>query len=132
MEGMFRDFWWLMFPIFGMLMVVSGAFNSERRTKNVIDLIKTYTNRGQEPPAELLRLAAKDWDEDSEPSTPQSRRRNWIWTFFLLAGVAAGNATGYAFVSPTEDWAWVFLAAAVTTAVMAVGALVMLAVGGKS
>ncbi len=133
MEGLFRDFWWLIFPIFGMAMSVWGMSHSERRSRNVIDLIKTYTDQGKEPPADLLRLAAKslESDEDGSPSTPQSSRHASAWSFFLFAGLAAGFATGYAFASPTEDWAWVFLAVAVTMAVMAAGALVMLVLGAK-
>ncbi len=133
MEELFRDFWWLIFPIFGMGMSVWGMAHSERRSRNVIDLIRTYTDQGKAPPPELLQLAAKslEGDEDSSPSTPQSARQSNAWTFFLFAGLAAGFATGYAFASPTEDWAWVFLAVAVTMAVMAAGALVMLVLGAK-
>jgi hypothetical protein len=133
MEDLFRDYWWLIFPIFGMYMAVRGMSHSERNTRNVIDLIKTYTDQGKEPPAELLQLAARGLqDDDNAPETPQSRRRGWIWTFFLFAGLAAGFATGYAFASPAEDWAWLFLAVAVAMAVMALGALAMLMFGGKS
>lgn len=131
MEDLFRDFWWLMFPIFGMFMAASGAFTSERRTRNVVDLIKTYTDRGQEPPAELLKLAAKDWDEEGNVTSPQSRAQSNGWTFFTFAALAAGFSVAYAFIQKTEDWAWIFLAVAVGMAVMAVGALVMLFVGRK-
>ncbi len=131
MEELFRDFWWLMFPIFGMFMAATGAFTSERRTKNVVDLIKTYTDRGQEPPAELLKLAAKDWDEEGNVSSPQTQAQSNVWTFFTFAALAAGFSVAYAFIQKTEDWAWIFLAVAAGMAVMAVGALVMLFVGRK-
>ena len=134
MEELFRDYWWLIFPIFGMFMAVRGMAYSEHKTRNAIDLIKTYTDQGKEPPAALLQLAAEGLREEHDgasPSTPQSRRRDWVWTFFLFAGLAAGFATGYAFASPTEDWAWLFLAVAVAMAVMALGALVMLVLGEK-
>lgn len=133
MEELFRDFWWLIFPIFGMGMSVWGMVHSERRSHSVIALIKTYTDQGKEPPPDLLRLAAKslESDEDSSPSTPQSARQSSAWTFFLFAGLAAGFSVAYGFASPAEDWAWVFLAVAVTMAVMAVGALVMLVLGAK-
>ncbi len=131
MEELFRDFWWLMFPIFGMFMAATGAFTSERRTKNVVDLIKTYTDRGQEPPAELLKLAAKDWDEEGNVSSPQTQAQSNGWTFFTFAALAAGFSVAYAFIQKTEDWAWIFLAVAAGMAVMAVGALVMLFVGRK-
>ncbi len=131
MEELFRDFWWLMFPIFGMIMAGTGAFTSERRSRNVIDLIRTYTDRGQEPPPELLKLAAKDWDEEGNVTSPQSRTQSNGWSFFTFAALAAGFAVAYAFIQKAEDWAWIFLAVAAGMAVMAVGALVMLYLGRK-
>lgn len=130
-EELFRDFWWLMFPIFGMVMALTGTFTSERRTRNVIDLIKTYTDRGQEPPPELLKLAAKDWDEEGQTVSPQSRVNANGWSFFTFAALAAGFGVAYAFISRTEDWAWIFLAVAVGMSVMAIGGLVMMFVGRK-
>ena len=130
-EELFRDFWWLMFPIFGMVMAMSGTFTNERRTRNVIDLIKTYTDRGKEPPPELLRLAAQDWDDEGKPVTPQSRAHSNGWTFFTFAALAAGFGVAYWFIRPTEEWAWIFLAVAVGMGVMALGGLVMMFVGRK-
>lgn len=131
MEDLFRDFWWLMFPIFGMLMAVSGTFSSERRTRNVIELIKTYTDRGQEPPAELLKLAAKDWDEEGVTTSPQSRQQNAGWSFFTFAALAVGFGVAYYFIRQSDEWAWIFLAIAAGMAVMAVGGFVMMFLGRK-
>lgn len=36
-EELFRDFWWLMFPIFGMIMAVFGFFQEERRANTILD-----------------------------------------------------------------------------------------------
>lgn len=30
-EELFRDFWWLMFPLFGMVMAVLGLIQDQRR-----------------------------------------------------------------------------------------------------
>lgn len=134
MEELFRDYWWLIFPVFGMFMAARGLSDSERRASNVIDLIRTYTDRGQEPPAELLKLAARSLeDKDGDPAgPPQSPRQRKLWQFVVFAGMAAGSGTAYALASRTEDWAWVFLAVAVSAAVIATGALLMFAFGGKS
>ncbi|MBY0562575.1 MAG: hypothetical protein K2P58_00210 [Hyphomonadaceae bacterium] len=131
MEELFRDFWWLIFPIFGMVMAVSGGFTSERRTRNVIDLIKTYTDQGKEPPPELLKLAAKDWDEDGVTTSPRSRFHDSGWTFFTFAALATGFGIAYWFIHPTEDWAWIFLAVAAGMGVMALGGLVMMFLARK-
>lgn len=37
MEELFRDFWWLMFPVFGMVMAVLGAFQGARRANAIIE-----------------------------------------------------------------------------------------------
>jgi hypothetical protein len=129
MEDLFRSFWWLIFPLFGMFMAVWGTVTSQRRTTSVIDLIKTYTDRGQEPPAELVKLAAKGLeseDDDNEGGSRQSRAESNGWSFFMFAGIAAGTAVAYAFTYTTEDWAWVFLAVSAGFSIMALGALVML------
>lgn len=123
----FRDFWWLMFPLFGMLMAVMGMFQDDRRTTQTMDLIKSYVDRGKEPPAELLKLAAKDMEVDA-PGRPTDTR---AWSFIVFAAISAGLGTGYYFVR-AEDWAFAFLIGAVATGVMAVGALFLLVFGNKS
>ncbi len=40
-EELFRDFWWLMFPIFGMVMAVFGMLQENRR----IDAIHNRARR---------------------------------------------------------------------------------------
>lgn len=36
-EELFRDFWWLIFPIFGMVMAVIGAVQENRRIDDVCE-----------------------------------------------------------------------------------------------
>jgi hypothetical protein len=130
MEDLFRQFWWLIFPLFGMGMAVLGMFTSERRSRDVIALIKSYTDQGKEPPPELLRLAAKDWDEDGIVKSEASRAQGNGWTFFTFAALTAGFGVAY-FFTRYQDWSWVFLAVASGMAVFAVGGLVMMFVGRK-
>jgi hypothetical protein len=124
----FRDFWWLMFPIFGMGMAVMGMFQDDRRSQKTMDLIKSYIDQGKEPPPELLKLATQDADSASWRDSGQPSRG---WSFVVFAALAAGFGTGYYFVR-AEDWAFAFLIAAVATGVMAVGALFILVFGRKS
>jgi hypothetical protein len=35
-EGLFRDFWWLMFPVFGMVMAAWGRVCGDRRVYDVL------------------------------------------------------------------------------------------------
>ncbi len=51
---LFRDFWWLIFPLSG---IVFGAFQrwlAYRARRDTLDLIKTYAAAGHEPPAALV------------------------------------------------------------------------------
>lgn len=127
-EEFFRDFWWLMFPIFGMLMAVMGMFQDDARSKKTMDLIKSYIDQGKEPPPELLKLAMQDADSAAWRSSKEGNRG---WSFIVFAALAAGLGTGYYFVR-AEDWAFAFLIGAVATGVMALGALVLLFTGRKS
>lgn len=127
-ETLFRDFWWLLFPLFGMGMGVFGMIQKDRRMRDTMTLIKSYIDQGKEPPAELLKLAT----EGEEPGAAASQQHSGAWAFIVFAGVAAGFGTGYYLVR-NEDWAFAFLIAAVAMGVMAAGALILLVTGrGKS
>lgn len=129
-EELFRDFWWMIFPIFGMAMAWGGMASNEYKSGKVIDLIKSYTDQGKEPPPELVQLVAKGLsDDDDAPS--RTPIQSHVRTFFFFAGLAAGFSVAYAFTRATEDWSWVFIAAAVAFAVIAFGALVQLFIGRK-
>ncbi len=67
-EGLFIRFWWLIFPIFGMLMALWGMASTERRSRRAMDLIDSYVRQGKEPPAELLKIASGA-DEDGGART---------------------------------------------------------------
>ena len=57
MEGLFRDFWWLLFPIGWMLIAAWSSFLNDRRRRDAEKLIFAYRDKGQEPPPELVRAA---------------------------------------------------------------------------
>lgn len=121
-EELFRDFWWLMFPIFGMGMGLLGMISSERRSREVMNVIKSYVDQGKEVPPELLRMAQSDWEA---PAQPQQRAPNSnLWTFFTFAAMAAGFSVAWWYVRG-ELWSISFLVVAVTFGVLAFGALVI-------
>jgi hypothetical protein len=122
----FHAYWWLMFPVFGMFLVLMGVFQEDQRARKAMDLIKSYVDQGKEPPAELLKLAMQDMEASAEK---QSGDR--AWSFIVFAALSAGLGVGYYFVR-AEDWAFAFLIGAVATGVMAVGALFLLIFGRKS
>jgi hypothetical protein len=85
MESLFVQFWWLIFPIgFGLL----GAYNSflgYRRQRDALNLIKTYAEKGQEPPAALLEVLQRPLDEDGwDGKSPGNRQPTNYWSLFGL------------------------------------------------
>lgn len=119
-------YWWLIFPIFGMVMAILGMGHSERRAKSAMDVIKSYVDQGKEPPPELVRLAAQG-DDARDPSAPTSSR---AWSFIVFTALAAGLGAGWYFVQG-EDWAWALVIGGVVMGVMAVGALLVLMFGRR-
>ena len=117
-EELFRDFWWLLFPLFGMGMGFTGMVSSERRSREVMSVIKAYVDQGKEVPPELLRMAQTDWQGETSMTPRQS---NW-WSFFIFTGLAAGFTAGWYFVR-AESWSFAFIIVAITMGVLAVGAL---------
>jgi hypothetical protein len=126
----FRDFWWLMFPLFGMLMAVMGMFQSERQQRTMIDLIKSYTDQGKEPPPELLKLAAQSLESEQKQQN-SSDVHSRAWSVIVFTALAAGFGVGY-FTVQAEDWSWAFLLVTVVMSIMAVGALLILIFGRKA
>lgn len=60
MEELFRSYWWLLFPIFWMVMGVLGSFGQYRQRSDTLKLLKTYADQGKEPPQALLDMLKSD------------------------------------------------------------------------
>ena len=122
------NYWWLIFPIFGMYMAVQGTNSQERRTRDAIALLKTYTDQGKEPPAELLQTVSKGLDAQSDESG--GGKNGTAWSFFLFLALAAGFGAGW-YLNQGEGFEWVFFSVALAMSVMALGALMILLFGRK-
>lgn len=101
MESLFYNFWWLLFPIgFGAL----GAYNSflrYRRQRDALNLLRTYAEKGQEPPEALLQVLQRPLDEDHwDGGASGSRQPTNYWSLFglftalALGFLGAGRFTG--------------------------------------
>ena len=118
-EELFRDFWWLLFPIFGMGMGLWGMASTERRSRDVMNVIKSYVDQGKEVPPELLRMAQADWQP---PVNQTSQQQNNVWSVFTFAAIASGFSVAWWFTR-AEVWSISFLVVAITFGVLALGAL---------
>ena len=127
MEDIFRSYWWLMFPIGFFLFGAWDRWLAYRRSRDHLDLIRTYADQGKEPPPELIK-AIREGDPISDPDGqyagygyggygmhPRHMRRMyrrayrwspyWQWrTVFITGAVAAGFwfASEYADFPGTE------------------------------
>lgn len=122
-EELFRGYWWLMFPIFGMFIALIGMFQAENRNQQVMKLIKSYLDQGKEPPPELLKMAQERSDYEMDMGVP-ARRNDSSWTFVVFLALAAGFSVGYWWVRD-QEWSFAFLIVAVVMGVLAIGSLVI-------
>ncbi len=95
-EDIFRQFWWLIFPLSWFVFGAWQSWLSYRANRETLDLIKTYAASGREPPAELLARLNKRWhgDDDDRDERPRyRRRRERSWYQVVLFGVLASGFT---------------------------------------
>lgn len=76
-EDLFRQFWWLIFPLSWFVFGAYQSWLSYRANRETLDLIKTYAAAGREPPAELLARLDKRFnaEDEEEEFAPRRRRR---------------------------------------------------------
>ncbi|WP_293902656.1 hypothetical protein [Phenylobacterium sp.] len=70
MAGFFFSFWWLLFPIGFFVFGAWDRWLSYQRSKDRLDLLRTYTAQGKDPPPELLRALREDEIGDAPPGAP--------------------------------------------------------------
>jgi hypothetical protein len=128
MAEFLHNFWWLIFPIFGMYMAIQGSSSQERRTRDVIALIKSYTDQGKDPPPELLQSISKALEAGAEETGEGKNGR--AWTFVIFAALGGGFFMAW-WLNQATDSAWAFLSVAVTMCVLAAGSLIILMFGRK-
>jgi len=95
-EDIFRQFWWLIFPLSWFVFGAWQSWLSYRANRETLDLIKTYAGSGREPPPELLARLNKRWhgdDEDRDERPRYRRRRERSWYQVVLFGALASGFT---------------------------------------
>lgn len=95
-EDLFRQFWWLIFPLSWFVFGAWQSWLSYRANRETLDLIKTYAASGREPPPELLSKLNKRWhgDDDDRDERPRyRRRRERSWFQVVLFGLLACGFT---------------------------------------
>ena len=131
MEDLFRSYWWLLFPLGWFVASGWQSWLAYRARRDSLKLVQTYAERGQEPPADLLRsinrqdeIAEAALNGDGAKRTPS--RTNWGWYQVVLFGALAA---GFVFMSQAgilgdQGLADVLLIAAVVLGALALASLV--------
>lgn len=87
--------WWLMFPILGFGIAFFSMWLQHRRSRDWLELMKTYAQQGKEPPASLTNAASSgDWNWNHRPYYSYRGTRFWDFRRAIFLGVLAG-AFGY-------------------------------------
>jgi len=120
MEDLFRTYWWLIFPIWGIAMGTWHSFAQYRRQKGMLDLIRTYAQKGEQPPEALL--AALTADEGGNQPGYGSPTHYWsLFGLFLVLAVGFGVG-GY--VYDFEGVGWPFGIVGLVMGAVAIWALI--------
>lgn len=94
MEDLFRSYWWLLFPLGWMGFGAFTSFLNYRRQQQTLDLLKTYAEKGQEPPAALLQVLEKPIDSETEfwgSGAKSGQGDRGMWFSVILFGVMAAG-----------------------------------------
>jgi hypothetical protein len=114
MIELFREFFWLIFPILGMgiaFMAVAGEFG---RQKKALDVLRTYAEKGTEPPASVLAVLSR--------ASSEKKKNPWAsFVFFLVMAIGFIFTAGW-FNGNGGSWPFI-LGFAITSFVMAALAL---------
>ncbi|MDQ8029102.1 MAG: hypothetical protein REJ23_10265 [Brevundimonas sp.] len=99
MEALFFQFWWLLFPIGVGLMGAYNSFLNYRRQRDALNLLKTYADKGQEPPEALLKVLQRPLDEDGwDGKSTGGRQPTNYWSLFGLFTALSAGFLGSRFV----------------------------------
>jgi hypothetical protein len=132
MQQFFFSFWWLIFPVGGM---IYGAFQSWlkfRQQKAMMDLIRSYAEKGMEPPEALLRHldAPLELDGDERADRRHERSPAHYWSLVgLFAVLSAGFGIG-AWMNIDRD-SGAFIIVSMVMAAVAVWALISALMFGR-
>lgn len=111
MDDFFGSYWWLLFPIGFFLFGAWDRWLYYRRSRDHLELIKTYAAQGKEPPPELMRGAREPvMDDPADWGPPMYGRRAWRryyrwgpywqWRSAIVTGAVAA---GFWFASEYAD-----------------------------
>ncbi len=97
MEDLFRSYWWLLFPLGWFVSIGFSSLLNYRKQKDALRLIRTYAERGEQPPEALMKVLDRPIDAENESRAydyGSGRRNGSAFSLVLFAILAVGF--GYA------------------------------------
>lgn len=129
MSEFFSSYWWLLFPLGFFVFGAWDRWLSYQRSKDRLELLRSYTNQGKDPPPELIRALHSEEPEELPPRVDypdryarRAARRYWrygpygAWRAAMSTGVVAAGfwfASEYADL-PGVDWSFRLVAIIMT------------------
>ena len=138
-QALFFSFWWLIFPVGGMLMGLFAMIGHYSHRKDTLRILKSYADQGKDPPAALLEALKSDEERAMDYGYYGRRRyrryRGYGWGgfggFVPFAALAAGfGYFGYYGGGPSV-FTPLALAFGVAAVFMLIGGLISLATRPK-
>jgi hypothetical protein len=100
MIELFREFFWLIFPILGMGIAFVAVFGEFARQRRALEVLRVYAEKGTEPPPSVLAVLSR--------ASAENKRRTPLasFVFFLIMALGFG---GVAWWFNTDSGAWPFV-----------------------
>jgi hypothetical protein len=99
MIELFREFFWLIFPILGMGIAFVAVFGEFGRQKRALEVLRVYAEKGVEPPASVLAVL-------SRASSDKKRNPMASFMFFLVMAIGFGGVAWW-FNQTAGGWPFV-------------------------
>ena len=85
MQDFWWSYWWLIFPIGAFAFGAWERWLSYQRSRDTLELLKTYAAQGKEPPPEISRRLNEDLEDDEFAGERMGRRyrryyRHYRWS----------------------------------------------------
>lgn len=132
MEHIFFSFWWLLFPLSAFVIGGFSMWLNYRRHRDHMDLLRSYADKGQEPPPEVLKAAQASLETPPDDYyggryARRAWRRGplWAWNRVVWFGALAAGFGYAAFIDHgfNDGATHGFKIAAVVLAIMFFGSL---------
>lgn len=128
MEDLFRNFWWLMFPMAWFIVEGWNSWLKYQARRDALKLIQAYAEKGQTPPPELLGTLSGVTAADpllgdlAATGSAAPSATNWGWYQVALFGGLAG---GFVFLARSNILGDEGLGDAMMVAAVVLGALAL-------